>query len=137
MSDTFSIAIEPHRKLLRVTLVGFLSRDDVAAYLVAKNAALVQLGAGPNQHVTLCDVSKSTLQSQEVALEFQKSISDPRHMSRRIAFVTGSSLARMQVQRLLTRAGGACFDTIAEAEAWLFRSDDELAHPHRTLRHAP
>lgn len=119
MPGTFEIAIEPLKKLLRVTLTGFLSVDNIGQYVAAKNAALARLGAAPNQHVTLCDVSKCLIQSQDVALEFQKMIGDPRYMSRRIAFVTGSSLARMQVRRLLTRSGGSCFDTVREAETWL------------------
>lgn len=127
MRGTFDIAIEPRRKLLRVALAGFLSLDDVAEYLVVKNAALARLGAGPNQHVTLCDVSASLIQSQEVALAFQATLSDPRYMSRRIAFVTGSSLARMQLRRLVNRPGSACFETIAEAEEWLYRNVDDAA----------
>ena len=49
-------------------------------------------------------------------------------MSRRIAVVTGSSLARMQVRRILSRNDAAFFDAEEDAEAWLF--EDRAAMPH-------
>ena len=123
MNGHFDITIDPARKLLRITLRGFFSAENVGEYLVAKNAALTRLNCRPNQHVTLVDVSASKLQSQDVVRAFQSTIADPRHQSRRIAIVTGSSLARMQVRRLLTRDNAGCFETIEEAEAWLIRPE--------------
>jgi len=122
MDATFDVTIEPGRKLLRVSLGGFFALGDVAALEVEKRAALVRLGCGPNQHVTLVDVTACKLQPQDVVGAFQATIAEPRYMARRIAFVTGSSLARMQVRRMTTRNDAAIFDSVKAAEAWLFET---------------
>ena len=120
MGPTFSVSIDPRCKLLRVRLSGFFQVDDVAALEVEKRAALARLGTAPNDHVTLVDVSACKLQPQDVFRAFQAAIADPRYMARRIAFVTGDSLSRMQVRRMLTRDDADFFDHVDTAEAWLF-----------------
>ena len=120
MNPTYEVTIEPRRKLLRVTLGGFFTVADVAALEAEKRAALVRLGCERNQHFTLVDVTACKLQPQDVVAAFKVAISDPRYMARRLAFVTGSSLARMQVRRMLTRDDANIFDTCQKAEAWLF-----------------
>jgi len=123
MEGHYDITIDRQRGLLRIVLGGFFSLDDVARYSAAKNAALQKLGCGRNQHLTLCDVSACVLQSQEIVAAFQKMTDDPRYRSRRLAFVSGSSLSRMQIRRILTRDAAACFSNVAEAEAWLFEQE--------------
>lgn len=120
MNSTYEVTIEPRLRLLRVTLGGFFSLADVAALEFAKRAGLVRLGCSQNEHFTLIDVTACKLQPQDTVRAFQKAIADPRYMARRIAFVTGSSLARMQVRRMLTRDDAAIFDSVDAAEAWLF-----------------
>jgi hypothetical protein len=119
LTPRFTVAAEPEHDLLRLTMGGFFGIDDVAKLSEARLAGLRQLRCAANQHRTLVDVSECKLQSQDVVVAFQKVIGDPRYTSRRLAFVIGSSLARMQVRRILTRAGAALFDNVAEAEAWL------------------
>lgn len=123
MPGNYEIGIDREHKMLLVTLRGFLSIDDIPSYLTTKNRALHELNCGRNQHVTLCDVSTCDIQSQDVMQKFKESIADPRYASKRIAFVTGSTLARLQVRRILTREGASCFDTPTEARAWLLRED--------------
>jgi len=123
MSPTFEVTIDTARKLLRVTLTGFFDVQDVEALEAEKVLALRRLAVAPNQHLTLVDVSGCKLQPQDVFHAFQSAIGDPRYMAKRIAFVTGSSLARMQVRRMLLRDDAAFFDTIEAAEAWLFRPE--------------
>ena len=120
MNPTYSMAIEPRRCLLRVTMSGFFALEDVAALEADRCRALDRLGCARNQHFTLVDVSACKLQPQDVVRAFQSALAKPRYMSRRIAFVTGSSLARMQVRRMLTRDDADFFDTVEAAEAWLF-----------------
>ena len=120
MDPTFEISIEPRCGLMRVKLGGFFAVADVEALEFEKRAALVRLGMPANQHLTLVDVSECKLQPQDVFGAFQSAIADPRYMSRRIAFVTGSSLARMQVRRMLKRDDAAFFETVEQAETWLF-----------------
>jgi hypothetical protein len=120
MSASYTVTIDPRLGLLRITLGGFFELTDVEALETEKKAALVQLGRQRNGHLTLVDVSECKLQAQTVFGAFQSAIGDPRYMARRLAFVTGSSLVRMQVRRMTSRDNMAFFTTIADAEAWLF-----------------
>ncbi len=123
MSATYKIRVDRERRLFSLTLTGFFEVNEVAALLEDVRAAVASFPQA-NQHVTLCDVSECKLQPQEVIGAFQAHLSEARFRSRRLAFVTGASLARMQVRRLLERGHARCFDTVAEAEAWLSMSED-------------
>ncbi|MEC3910781.1 hypothetical protein U5A82_09945 [Sphingobium sp. CR2-8] len=54
-------------------------------------------------------------------------MSDQTLFSRKLAFITGSSLARMQARRILERDAVKCFETEAEALDWLM-----VDGPHAT-----
>ncbi|RYY28988.1 MAG: hypothetical protein EOP62_01335 [Sphingomonadales bacterium] len=120
MNPTYTVSIDRFRKLLRVSLGGFFSVSDVVSLERDKRAALADLNCGRNQHYTLVDVSACKLQPQDVVAAFQVAIADQRFMARKIAFVTESSLARMQVRRIVQRPDADIFTTLAQAEAWLF-----------------
>lgn len=120
MSKDYTIATDPARGLLILRLSGFFDPESVARLDAERREALARLGTAPNRHVTLCDVSACKLQAQDIVAAFGRVLADPAAASRRIAFVTGSSLARMQIRRMLSRAGMACFETTAQATAWLF-----------------
>jgi hypothetical protein len=130
MKPSYEITIDPPRGLLRITVSGFLSFDDLTGILVEKERALARLGLRPNRHLTLCDFSSCKLQSQDVVQLCRAAIADPRYMARRIVFVIGSSLARMQLRRMLERDDAKFFETMEAAEAWLFdvaRQDARVA----------
>ena len=120
MTGEFRISIDRPRHLLRIDLGGFFELQDIPSYLAEKRAALARLGCGRNDHVTLCDVSRCGIQSQAVMHAFKASLEDPAHMSRRLAIVVGNTLAKLQVQRILTRSDAQCFDNMPEAKKWLF-----------------
>jgi hypothetical protein len=123
MTPSFAITIEPRRKLMRITLEGFFALENVAELVAEKALALARLGCARNQHYTLVDVSACKLQPQNVVIAFQTALADPRVMSKRIAFVTGSSLARMQVRRMIARDDADFFDSVTAAEVWLFAEE--------------
>jgi hypothetical protein len=89
----------------------------------ARSRAHAELTCPPNRHVTLVDVSALKLQAQAVLPAFMTQIADPALRSRRLAFVVGGSLARMQVRRVTVRDDLFTATTIAEAEAYLFAGD--------------
>lgn len=59
------------------------------------------------------------IQAQDIVDAFSRVVGHPRFRSQRLAFVTGSSLSRLQTRRLADREGGEFFGAVADAEAWL------------------
>ncbi len=119
MDAEFSIAVDPTRDLLRITMGGFFSEADIGAFRFALETKMEALTCDANDHLTLCDVSAMSIQAQEIVAAFSKVVGHPTFRSKRLAFVTGSSLARMQTRRLTSRAGVEFFNDRSAAEAWL------------------
>lgn len=123
MSATFSIHAEPDRDLVRITMSGLFTPQDIADFYKARETAHARLTCGPNQHLTITDLREMKIQPQESVAGFQQLLGAPQYHSRRLAFVIGRTLARSQLQRALTgRPDTRCFDSVEEAEAWLFES---------------
>ncbi|MBA3878256.1 MAG: hypothetical protein C0500_00890 [Sphingobium sp.] len=126
MGGTISIQIDPPRYLIRMTLGGFFSLDDVERLDAERRRALAALNCGLNQHLTLCDVAACQLSTPDVVAALQRVIGNPLFRSKRCAMVVRGALARMQARRAVQRADVAMFDTRAAAEAWLFTADVEF-----------
>jgi hypothetical protein len=122
MTAEFSIAPDRMRGLLHVTMGGFFTPDDVAAFRNELEIKLQLLRCSPNAHVMLCDVRCMKIQPQEIVSTFAQIVGNPRYRSRRLAFVTGSSLSRLQARRLTDRDGVSFFQHIELAEQWLFQT---------------
>jgi hypothetical protein len=120
MTATHDIQLDPVRKLLTLTLTGFFDVSYVAIIREAIVEGIGKLGCPPNRHITLVNISDSKLQAQDSVAAFGAIIVDPRIMSRRLAVVVGTSLARMQIRRILKRDDAECFETVAAARLWLF-----------------
>ncbi|WCM26384.1 hypothetical protein NDN01_20625 [Sphingomonas sp. QA11] len=132
MSATFHVEADPARDLVRIKLSGFFSPDDIEGFLEARRAAHASLRCGPNQHLTINDVREMKIQSQEIVAAFRDMLSAPDYRSRRLAFVTGPTLARSQLLRALENRAARCFDDHFSAEAWLFSPDaGEASSPGR------
>lgn len=125
MSATFSVACDPDRDLIRITMAGLFTSSDIAAFLAARREAHAQLRCGPNQHLTLNDLRGMKIQPQQAVAAFQHMLADPAYRSRRLAFIVAPTLARGQLARALSgRADAALFEDPAEAEAWLLGADE-------------
>ena len=123
MSAEYSIHVEPERDLVRIAMGGLFTPGDIAGFLEARRLAHAKLTCGPNQHLTVNDLREMKIQPQDSVAGFQQMLGAPEYRSRRLAFVIGRTLARSQLQRALGGRGPGtrCFDTMAEAEAWLFQ----------------
>jgi hypothetical protein len=110
-----------------MTLAGFFDLAAVARFDADRAGAYGKLRCAPNQHLTLCDASGMKIQTQEVVAAFVQLVGNPRYVSRRLAIVTGSSLARMQTKRTTDRENVAFFTDLPAARAWLFASDERSA----------
>jgi hypothetical protein len=120
METSYEIAVDRRRSMLRIRLAGFFQIEDVARFAERKRAAHGDLRSPPNMHTTLVDIAECKIQPQQVVGAFAALIGETRYRARRTAFVTGSSLATMQVRRMI---GGQpdmrLFTDMAIAEAWL------------------
>lgn len=124
MSAEFSFAVEPERDLVRIAMGGLFTPEDIAAFYAARYEAHEQLRCGPNQHLTITDLRGMKIQPQESVGEFHRLLADPAYRSRRLAFVIGTTLARSQLLRALSGRGAECFDSVAQAEAWVFHGTE-------------
>lgn len=119
MNASFSIDADPARDLVRIRTAGFFTSDDLARFAEAWRAAIARLRCPRNGHLTLVDMRAAGIQTQETVGRWRTMIADPVFRSRRLAFVTGATLARMQVQRAIAGIGAQAFTDEAEAVAWL------------------
>lgn len=124
MSPSFEISADVERSLLWMKLVGFFDIPTVRQLATARNAALARMRCGPNQHMTLCDAREGMVSVPTVATEFQRLFTDPRYVSRRVAYLTPLALGRVQVSRTLQHKSLAFFTEEAPALAWLFAEED-------------
>ena len=106
-------------------MAGLFTLGDIGGFLEARQRAHDELGCAPNQHVTLNDLRGMKIQSQAVVAAFRAMLADPAFRSRRLAFVAGQTLARSQLMRALAGRDACCFETIEDAEAWLFAEEVE------------
>ena len=72
-----------------------------------------------NSHVTLCDIRQMEIRSQAIVGEFTQLVGSDDVRSRRLAFVTTKSLARLQSRRLTSREGVEFFSAVDAALEWL------------------
>ena len=119
MNAHYSIRIDPERDLVHIELAGLFGEEDIPTYRNERRAAHAQLRCGANAHFTLVDLRELKIQPQESVAAFQAILANPEFRSRRIAFVVAPTLTRSQLLRALAGRGTCCFETVAEAEAWL------------------
>ncbi|MBR0551119.1 hypothetical protein [Stakelama marina] len=132
MSADFEIVAEPERDLVRITMCGLFTTQDIASFIVAREAAHAKLRCGPNRHLTLNDIREMKIQPQDSVAAFRQVLGDARYHSRRLAFVAARTLARSQLMRTLEgRDNVRAFESVTSAEAWLFAEDLQ------TLRNRP
>jgi hypothetical protein len=131
MSGEFSIRVDPVHDIVRIRMAGFFTADDIETFLGERRKAHRLLRCGPNQHLTLNDVSEMKIQSQDIVEAFRDMLAAPEYHSRRLAFITGSTLARGQLLRAAAGRNVRCFEDVASAEAWLFEPEHEIVAPRQ------
>ncbi|CAN5118529.1 hypothetical protein BH10PSE12_BH10PSE12_11230 [soil metagenome] len=131
-----TITTDPERLLVLANLSGFMTRNEVAMFMVSEQAAAASLSARSGQHLLLVDASDCALQSQEVVAAFQHAVTHCALKARRIAVVTGPTLSRLQARRVLDREDAMAFNDMQEAQDWLFSPVTAVADT-RHLARAP
>ena len=102
MAYSFEFIADPRRGIVEIQMSGFFAEEAVPSIAPGMADALRQLYCKPNHHMTLVDVTGCQIQSQEVVTQFQKLVTNPAFRSRRLAFVTGSSMIKMQLRRFIS-----------------------------------
>ena len=125
MTAQFTVQAEPARDLIRISMAGFFTPDDIQAFYAARAAEHAKLTCGPNRHFTINDLRQMKVQSQEVVAGFMALLADPAYRSRRLAFVVSRTLARSQLMRALSGRDARCFEDAATAEKWLLAADPD------------
>ncbi len=124
MSANFSITLKLQHALVHVEMGGFFSEADVALFAADMISKIHALDCAPNEHLTLCDISAMKIQSQDSVTAFAQFVGHPQVRSRKLAVVTGATLARQQAIRLTDRPGVRFFRDVPSAEAWLLSDQD-------------
>lgn len=119
MQPYFTIDVEPKVDLILIRMGGFFAENDISDFRQALGEKIKELHCLPNDHITHCNVVDMKIQTQDIVSAFSKVVGDWRFRSKRLAFVTGSTLARMQTQRLTDREGVVFFTDDDAARTWL------------------
>lgn len=119
-----TVTADPARKLVLAHMSGFLSPDEVSAFSRDKDLAVEAMGLRSGEYFLLIDTAEAVIQPQEIVAAFQHLVANSRYKARRIAVARKSSLTRIQTTRILSiREDAAVFDSIEDAQAWLFATD--------------
>ncbi len=127
MSDKFTFTLDRDRGLVRISMHGFYSLKDVAAFFKARREAHAALGLPRNAHLTLNDLRDMKIQQQEVIQAFQQGLAVPEEKARKLAIVVDAAMARGQANRAINSADTQYFTDIESAEAWLFAEERSVA----------
>jgi hypothetical protein len=109
--------------LLDIAWHGLFTGEEVAAYAREVKARFVAEGFSPG-YLLRMDMSRSAVQPQEALAAFREYLGEgnfPR--ASRIAIVTPSAIARLQVKREMTQSYLRIFETAAPALTWLLTGD--------------
>lgn len=126
----YQISFDPPRQLISVELGGLFSVAEVDHYIAELRSGFLRhhFRAG---YLMLIDTSACRIQPQDVLVSLGGHMASfPK--ARRLAVVTGDSLARMQVRRIMKQSYLRIVDTVPEAEQWLFAPAVDEEHPAAT-----
>lgn len=114
------VSFDRERKLVRVVMSGSHTVEDVARFSHDRDEAVRAMGLNSREFVLLV-VTSNVVQRQEVVAALQHMTGNSRLKAKRIATVRAGALHTMQIRRILSaRSETAIFETVEEAEAWLF-----------------
>lgn len=122
----FKIDIERDVRLVRVTLAGVPSPEDVGWIAEELGAAVRGLGNDARPHRTLYDARGVHVLPQATADFVLRNFADTETTqgARPLAFVASTMLTRLQIRRIVeARPGAKLFDDVEKARLWLLGED--------------
>jgi hypothetical protein len=121
----YTIDFRPELNLLDISWRATFTPGAVVTYARALRAEVERCGLRPGYKLRM-DMRRSAVQPQDALAVFAEQFADFPKASR-IAVVTPSTLAGMQVKRVMTQAYMRVFRTAPEALHWLTAEDAQLA----------
>ena len=122
----FSVAFHRQFNLVDTTLSGLLTPEEVRCYAAEVEPIIWQAHRRSEGYTILLDVAGCAIQTQQVVGDFQSHVAGvPR--ARRCAVVTGSSIIRMQVRRIVSGPSMRIFDDRKAAMHWLTEKREDQA----------
>jgi len=113
----YSLKLCPPGDLILTTLSGFFTVAGAAAYAVEAEQLIKRTALQNGGYRLIIDVSGCSIQPQDVIAAFSAHVTAvPR--ARRLAVVTGSSIIRMQMRRIIGRSDIAMFESATDALIW-------------------
>ena len=70
MRAKFDISVNVERSLVRMTMSGSFSSEDIAQFVIARDEVHHMLQCRPNQHLTLVDIREMDIQAQDCVVAF-------------------------------------------------------------------
>lgn len=119
----YSIVFRHDINLMDVVWNRFFAAEDVAPYAAECWRRFEAEGFRPG-YLLRMDMRASAVQPQDALAMFRTHF-DGFPRARRIAVVTASQIARMQVKREMTQPYMRLFDGAGEALDWLMQGDEE------------
>lgn len=117
-----SVTVDRANNLVEVKMNGFFSVEDGSWLGEDVRSAVRSLGSAVGQHLTLYDATDMTVQPTATVDAMVATFSNPTVRSlwaRKVAFVSKSTLLRMQIQKLLAVREIGIFEDRGAALKWL------------------
>lgn len=125
MSAGYHIKAHAPQAMLVVQLEGFFSCEEIESLRHDLRQAIHDLRAPPGDHVSLFDIRKCKIQSQDIVSAFREMSATKGVTARRLAIVVGDSLMRMQLGRIIgPERNASYFDDVDAAKRWLLKTGD-------------
>jgi len=122
-SVSHRLHVDRARKLIDLRIKGLIAPEDAAWIGEELRAGILSLGEAVGQHATLYDVREVPVVPPATVDLLKRTFDSPQVRAlwaRKVAFVVGTTLARLQVQRLReVRPDMGIFEDREEAIGWL------------------
>lgn len=126
--SSYSVSTDLSRRLVLLTVSGFLDADTARRCIVDVDAAVAEVNRRVGPHVTLVDITAFQVQAQAVTDITREYFATFTNKPLRLAIVTGASdLVKMQTKRILGSEPVAFFSDADAAKTWLAEAFDRRA----------
>lgn len=121
----FTIERLPGTDVIRARMSALFSARDASDLMQTYRDLLASLGRPARDFMLLIDVTAAPIQHADLVRAMSDFLAEADKKPRRMAFVHGGAVSKMQAQRVSGEDGGRHFDTEQEALNWLTDEREE------------